>query len=362
MTRIPDINAKQIFMKKIVSLILAVSIAVSASACAGSDVKETADWSKWSEDAPAITALTEYVERVTDETSEAYIPARRRIAVFDFDGTLFCEQFPAYSEWLMFIDRVLNDPSYEAEQEVKDFAHRMEDEIAAGNKWAEDTEKLHSMYSGRVYAGMTVKEFRDYCRSFMSRPAQCFNNLLRKDAFYQPMLQIIDYLLANDFIVYIVSGTDRDFVRTVIEDVIDIPPSQVIGMDILMEATNQQGRDGLEYVYDRERDEVVRGEKLIIKNVKMNKVSQMAQEIYYQPVLAFGNSSGDASMIEYTLDDNPYEAMGFLLIADDVEREYGNIEKARAALKTCDEMGWMPISMADDFLTIYGEDVTITGK
>ena len=349
-------------MKKLVSLILAAALAVSAAGCGKAGTKETADWSKWTKDAPPVTALTEYVERVTDEKSESFIPAQRRIAVFDFDGTLFCEQFPAYVEWLMFIDRALNDPDYEAEQEVKDFAHRIEEEIAAGNKWAEDSEKLHAMYSAQVYAGMTVKEFRDYCKNYMSQPAQCFDNLLRKDAFYQPMLQIIDYLQANDFIVYIVSGTDRDLIRSVIEGVIDIPPSQVIGMDSLMEATNQHGEDGLEYVYDRENDEVVRSEKLIIKNVKMNKVSQMAQEIYYQPVLAFGNSTGDTSMIEYTLDDNPYESMGFYLIADDTEREYGNLEKSQASLQTCEELGWVPVSMANDFLTIYGDDVTITGK
>ena len=335
---------------------------LQAEGAAGSKSDAQTGFSLWSEDAPAVAALTDYVERVTDENSDSFIPAERRIAVFDFDGTLFCEQFPAYVETLMFIERVQNDSSYKPDSEVRDFAVRLQGEIDAGNKWGDDTEKLQAEYGARAFAGMTVAEYCEYCKSFTNRPADCFANLKRKDAFYKPMLQVVDYLQANGFIVYIVSGTDRSMIRTMIDGVIDIPPSQVIGSDVLLEATNQKGEDGLEYVYDREKDEVVRSDRLIVKDVKMNKVSQMAQEICYQPVLAFGNSTGDYSMIEYSLDDNPYEAMGFFLLADDVEREYGNLEKSKAFRRDCKERGWVSISMADDFVTIYGDDVTITGK
>jgi hypothetical protein len=89
----------------------------------------------------------------------------------------------------------------------------------------------------------------------------------------------------------------------------------------------------------------------------MNKVAVIAQEIGIQPVLAFGNSSGDYSMGKYTTTDNPYRSMAFMLCCDDTERENGNVEKAAKMVKTCEENGWIPISMKNDWKTIYGVDV-----
>ena len=97
--------------------------------------------------------------------------------------------------------------------------------------------------------------------------------------------------------------------------------------------------------------------KNYIKNLKMNKVSVIAQEIGKQPVLGFGNSSGDTSMLNYTVYGNKYKSAAFFVICDDLTREFGNTAKAESCRKLAKENGWLAISMKDDWKTIYGDNV-----
>ena len=94
--------------------------------------------------------------------------------------------------------------------------------------------------------------------------------------------------------------------------------------------------------------------------MKMNKVVVIEDEIGKQPVLAFGNSGGDTSMLNYALADNKYKSLSFLVICDDTKRELGNIDKANKCIKLADKNGWIKISMRDDFKTIYGDNVKRT--
>ena len=141
---------------------------------------------------------------------------------------------------------------------------------------------------------------------------------------------------------------------------LDIPNRQIIGSDETLVAPNQGDTDGLEYVYE-DTDKVVLGGEFIIKNLKMNKVTVIAQEIGQQPVLSFGNSTGDASMAEYVTSGNKYKSLAFMLCCDDTERENGNVEKAEKMEGLCEEFDWVPISMKNDWTTIYGDGVTYTG-
>jgi len=170
------------------------------------------------------------------------------------------------------------------------------------------------------------------------------------------MLQVVEYLQANDFKVYIISGTDRLITRGLCDGVIDIPFAQMIGSDESLVASNQGDKDGLEYTFSHD-DKVVTGGEFLIKNLKMNKVSVIEQEIGQQPVLCFGNSSGDGAMANFTITDNKYRSGAYLLCCDDLERENGNIEKADKMRSSCEENGWTAVSMKDDWTTIYGDDV-----
>ena len=109
-----------------------------------------------------------------------------------------------------------------------------------------------------------------------------------------------------------------------------------------------------------EGDAVVRTEQVIVYNYKKNKVTQITQEIGRRPVLSFGNSSGDVSMHNYTLSDNPYKSMAFMLVADDGERDYGT--EGEEKRERWEASGYQVISMANDWKTIYGSDVEKTGS
>ena len=287
--------------------------------------------------------------------SYSFIPVCDRIAVFDLDGTLMGELYPSYFEYMMFIHRALHDDTYDAPEDMREFATALEAGVYDGNK-PDNHERLHAMYAGLSHAGMTPDELRAYTREYMKSKADGFTNLTKGDAFYWPMVSLVKYLMANDFTVYVVSGSDRVVVRELVKENLGIPENRVIGMSYTMVAKNQNGEDGLEYQYTKD-DEVILGDELIIKTIKMNKVSAIAQEIGKVPVLSFGNTTGDQSMAQYTVNNDQYETRAYMLMCDDLVREHGNMDKADAMKQLCDECGFEPISMRDDFATIYGDDV-----
>ena len=303
--------------------------------------------SLWNDDAPAKKALVEYVESVTNKNSADFIPVERRIATFDLDGTLFCETNPTYFDFQLFIHRVLDDPSYTPTEEQKALA---DDFRATGNVPPLGAEYEKMLAS--AYEGFTLKEYDSYVKDFMQTAQPGYKNLKRADAFYKPMVEVVNYLVQNGFSVYVSSGTNRLILRALVCDALGLPPKQVIGSDNVLVANNQDGKDGLEYTFSK-GDKVLLGGVNIIKNLQMNKVSTIVKEIGYQPVLAFGNSLTDASMVNYAMYDNEYKSLGFMLCCDDLEREYGNLKKADKMRADCQANGWIK----DDWKTIYGDGV-----
>ena len=314
----------------------------------------------WNEDAASLQTLIDYVEAVTDENSESYIPVEDRVAVFDMDGTLIAELYPTYLEYYMLAWRILKDPSFEPDEELLEVGRTLRD-CALDKSFPEDMPMQHALAAAKAYSGMTLNEFSDFVTEFLLRDADGFTGMTYGEAYYLPMIEVIDYLQDNDFTCYVVSGSDRFICRTFMEGVADIPYSNIIGMDVAVEATNQGDTDGLDYVFSA-GDEVIRSDRLIIKNLKMNKVLQIVTDIGQQPVLSFGNSSGDVSMHNYTIMNNVYPSAAFMLIADDSERDYGDAEKVAPLKEKWEESGYTVISMANDWKTIYGEDVVKTGE
>ena len=313
---------------------------------------------EWNEDAASLQALIEYVEAVTDENSPDYIPPVDRIATFDMDGTLCAELNPTYLEYYLLAMRILADPSYTPDEEMLEFGRMLRDH-ALDRSFPDGMDMLHATHAAKAYAGMTLNEFADFVTRCLVREADGFENMTYASTFYVPMIEVVEYLQDNGFKCYICSGSDRFICRTYVEGVLDIPYEQIIGMDVQLEATNQGDTDGLKYVYTSD-DTLIRTDKLLIKNLKMNKVLQIAQEIGRQPVLSFGNTSGDVSMHNYTLYNNRYRSAAFQLIADDEVRDYGSAAKGLALREQWESMGYVVISMADDWKTIYGEDVVKT--
>ena len=318
--------------------------------------------SLWNESAPLKTQLTDYIKTITDESSEFYIPVENRIAVFDMDGTLCCETDPGYFDHKLLYHRVMEDPDYKdkASDEEKETAKIIEEYFKTGS-YPKGLDIKHGTAVATAFKGMTPDEFDEYVKAYRDQPMNSYTNMTNGQAFYKPMLEVVDYLIANDFSVYIISGTDRLITRGLAKGIVNIPVSQMIGSDESLVASGQGDADGLDYTFTKE-DKLVTGGEFLIKNLKMNKVTVIEQEIGVQPVLSFGNSSGDAAMANFTITNNKYKSAAFMLCCDDTDRENGNIEKAEKMRKSCEDNGWTAVSMKNDWTTIYGDGVTYNGK
>ena len=313
--------------------------------------------SLWTEESKLKNELTDYVNTITDTNSKYFIPIENRIAVFDMDGTLCCETDPGYFDHKLLYYRVTEDPDYKdkASEEEKETAQIIKTYFETG-EYPKGLDVKHGKAVATAFKGMTIDEFDNYVKKYRNQEMQGYDNLTNGQAFYKPMLEVIDYLQANDFKVYIVSGTDRLITRGLAEGIVNIPLAQMIGSDELLVASNQGEKDGLDYTFTKD-DKLVTGGEFLIKNLKMNKVSVIEQEIGEQPVLCFGNSGGDEAMANYTISNNKYKSAAYMLCCDDVDRENGNIEKANKMFESCEKNGFIPISMKNDWITIYGDNV-----
>ena len=314
--------------------------------------------SDWTKDAESRKQLVDYLNSVTKEGSPDFIPVEDRIAVFDFDGTLFCETDPNYFDYTLLKYRVTEDPSYKdkASDAEKEVAQKIQTQNETGKSF-DGLDVDHGKAVTTAFKGMTLDEFHNYVKEFKKQPMPSYDGMNRGGGYYAPMVQVVDCLLANDFTVYVVSGTDRLILRAVLEDSpINLPKDQIIGSDELITATNQGDTDGLKYTF-KSNDKLTIGGQFIIKNLKMNKVTAIAREIGKQPVLSFGNSSGDAAMAQYVITNNPHKSLAFMLCCDDTERENGKIKKADEMKTMCQKNGFIPVSMKNDWTTIYGDGV-----
>lgn len=322
--------------------------------------------SLWEDDAPLKKALIEYVEAVTDESNEkAFIPVEDRVATFDFDGTLFCETDPNYFDYTMLVYRVTEDPDYKdkASDFEKSVAKKIIDQNENGTKY-EELAVEHGQAVASAFKGMSVYQFYEYVHEFMKTPMPSYEGMTRGGGFYLPMVQVVQYLQANDFDVYVMSGTDRLILRGIFSDEscpIDLPLSHILGSCESLVGANQGDEAGLDYTL-AQGEELVTGGDFLMKTLKENKCYIIQSYIGKQPVLSFGNSSGDFAMDNYAINHPSYRAAAFQLCCDDLERENGNEKKAAEMLESCEENGYVPVSMKNDWKTIYGDGVTYTGS
>ncbi len=307
----------------------------------------------WAPDSNAAESLRNYVTKVTNEKdAENFIPVKDRIAVFDMDGTLTCETYYTYFDTMMFINYCLIDHPKRVSDELKAAAAEIKPGYTAGEELARNFAK--------AYAGMTIKELYDYAVEFGQKKTDSFNNMRYADGFYLPMVEVVKYLYDNDFTIYVVSGTERTTTRALIANspISEyVSPAHVIGTEF---EVKQKGYEdvysNMDYKYSDGDDLVFTG-GFIQKNLNSNKTIWIEREIGQYPVLAFGNSGSDTSMMNYALDKrNPYPSEAYMVVADDDVREWG---KQNWEEKSADyaKMGYVPVSMKNDFLEIYPDSI-----
>ena len=315
-------------------------------------------FSMWTDDSPTVKLVQEYVKSVTDEASPDFIPAEDRIATIDWDGTLFGELDPIYFDWNMYVHRVLWDSTYTPTDEQVAVAHDIE-KVEETRKFPDGLEAQHAKYLAEAFKGMSIEDFSKYVTEFGQTDAPKFTGLKRKDAYYRPMVELVNYLHDNGFECYVVSGTDRNVLRALIPEYFPwMDNAHVKGSVSTVEASGQKGEDGLEYTWTAD-DELVEGGSLVIKDVKANKPSIIATEIGKQPVVSLGNSSGDSSMANYTINNNKYKSLALMLCCDDTERDWGELDKAEKMVKSCEENGWHAVSQKNEWKTFFGDEAKI---
>ena len=308
----------------------------------------------WAADSSVAQSLREYVTRVTDpEDSENFIPVRDRIAVFDMDGTLTCETYYTYYDTMMFIEYCLNDHPEKVSDELKQVAVSIKPGYLADEALARNF--------ARAYAGMTMEEFYNYATLFGQKKTDSFNNMRYIDNCYLPMVELVKYLYENDFTVYVISGTERTTTRAIVANSPlgqYVTPNHVIGTDFeVKQKGHEEQSSNMDFKYE-DGDELVLTGGFIQKNLNANKSIYVEREIGQRPVLAFGNSGSDTSMMNYTIDSrNRYPAQAYMVVADDNVREWG---KQDWEVKSQEYIakGYIPISMKNDFAQIYPEGIT----
>ena len=327
---------------------------------AGGDIDYALVFPSWDPDSASLKELVDFVKESTDESGGGYIDPADRIATFDMDGTVLCEKAPVYIDYCLTLYRVLDDPAYNATEEERDAMQQVRDHANTnGEIFAPESITKDDLVS-TAFAGMTPEEFRDYVVDFADNTdAVGFEGMTYGQSFYKPMIEVIDYLRANDFDVWMVSACEREVVRALMERY-DIPFDHVIATDVPYVASGKGDEEADEYNMSSE-EEILLGAPLDeVECGRSGKPAAIAREIGKRPVLAFGNSAGDYSMLNYA-EGNPYHTgMGFFVVCDDTEREYGSEKKAANYMLEVEKNGWTPFSMADDWVTIYGEGVERT--
>ena len=300
-------------------------------------------------DTPTKQAILDFVAAVTDEASPQYVPQAERIAVFDNDGTLWCEQ-PVPVQFFFGVDRVQTlAPQHPEWKDKEPFASLLKGDfnaVLAGG----DQALLELVMA--THAGMTTVEFEQIVKDWLATAKHPKYNRPYTECVYQPMLELLAYLRANGFKNYIISAGGIEFMRAWSEQVYGIPPEQVVGSSI---KTKFEIRDG--------QPVLLRLPQLNFNGDKASKPVAINQHIGRRPVMAFGNSTGDQQMLEYTQGGSGERFM-LLILHDDAEREYAYGParglpdvKLGAFPPALDEQakkdGWVVVSMKDDWTQIF---------
>jgi phosphoserine phosphatase len=301
-------------------------------------------------DGPAKTAILEFVHTTTDPASQKFVPPEARIATFDQDGTTWVSH-PMYTQIVYCFDRV---PAVVAKRpELKNVEPFKT--VLSGNREAmarlsmKDLEKILAV----TLTGMTVDEFMAEAAKWITTAKHPRWGRLYTELTYQPMLEVMRYLRTNGYKTYIVTGGGQDFVRAYSERVYGIPPEQVVGT-----------AGGIHYGYAKDgRPTLTKEPKLLLNDNFAGKPEGIHLMIGRRPYAAFGNSTGDRQMLEYTKAGDGLR-LAMLVLHDDPEREYayGPAEGlpdtkvgtfTQALYDEAKGKGWYVISMKNNWKRVF---------
>jgi phosphoglycolate phosphatase-like HAD superfamily hydrolase len=314
-------------------------LALLVPAAAASSTRVLPSW----RDGSTRSSIIAFVERVTNESDEAYVPVPERIAVFDNDGTLWSEQ-PVYFQLFFAMDRVKQlapeHPEWKQRQPFKAVLENDLEELGGTGQ-----EGLLELIMA-THAGMTTFEFEATVKEWIRTARHPRFKRPYTDLVYQPMLELLAYLRDNGFKTYIVSGGGIEFLRAWAETVYGIPPEQVVGSSITVRFDLRDGVPAL-----------IREPQLDFIDDKAGKPVGIHKFIGRRPIAAFGNSDGDLQMLQWTVAGDGAR-LAVIIHHTDGEREWaydrtssvGHLDKA---LDEAQQRGWTIVNMKDDWRVIY---------
>jgi phosphoserine phosphatase len=290
------------------------------------------------------TAILDFVRRVTTAGSPDFVPVAERIATFDNDGTLWCEQ-PMIVQGFFLIDRIktitTQNPELAAQQPYKAILERDRETLATFGK------KEIVTLGFATHTGITTEEFEAIAKTWFASAVHPRFHRLLQECIYQPQRELLDYLRGYGFKTYIVTGGGVGFVRAIAETIYGIPPEQVIGSSGKLKLEQQGGQLTL-----------MKLPELNSFDDREEKVVNIELHIGRRPILAFGNSDGDLAMLRYTA-AGAGARLALMLHHDDGDREYAYdrdfiISPLRDGLEEVPKLnGGHIVSMKQDFKQVF---------
>ncbi|MEH0158416.1 HAD family hydrolase [Limibacter armeniacum] len=291
-------------------------------------------------------AIITYVEEITDKNSGNFIPELDRIATFDNDGTLWSEQ-PIYFQLFFAMDRVKamadEHPDWKNKQPFKAVLDNNRQELM------KQGEKGILEIVMNTHAGMTTEEFEKEVKNWVATAEHPIKKKRYTELVYQPMLELLQYLRANGFKTFIVSGGGVDFMRPWVEEVYGIPRDQVVGSTIQVK-----------YDYNNGKPVVRKLAEIDYIDDKDGKPECIHKYIGRKPVFAAGNSDGDLQMLRWA-DANPYKSFQLYVHHTDSTREWAydrqsHIGQFDKGLDEAKEKNWTLVDMKNDWKVVYPFD------
>lgn len=305
--------------------------------------------SSWN-DGPAKQAIIDFVKSTTDVMSTYFVPPDERIAAFDQDGTLWVEH-PIPTQLKFCLDRIPEVVQERPElKEVSPFKT-----VLSGNReaFAKFTSSDLEIIAMATLTGMSVDQFRSEVLNWIKKARHPRWHRSYTELTYQPMQDVLKYLNLNGYKTYIVTGGGQDFVRVYAQKTYGIPPEQIVGTTT-----------GVEYKYDQNGKPIlIKDPKLLFYDNNSGKPEGIHIMIGRRPYAAFGNSTGDREMLEYTKSGSGLR-LAMLVLHDDPVREYAygpaeNLPNTQVGTFTqalydeAKKNGWIIISMRQDWRKIF---------
>jgi len=294
------------------------------------------------------SSILHFVEAVTTANGADFVPPSERIAVFDNDGTLWCEK-PMYIQ-LDFTLRKLaaqaeGDPSLRSKQPWQASWEKDFDWLGGviTKHYQGDDSELQVLLAGilSLYEGQAVEQVEAAARDFIEKEQHPTLGRAYRKCIYQPMLELIRYLEANGFVNYIVSGGGRDFMRGFAQDLYGIPRERVIGSTV-----------AYRYVESGDGGDIVQQAELDVIDDGPGKPIQIWNVIGRRPILAAGNSNGDLPMMAFA-GGASLPALRLLVVHDDADREFNYVAGAEKVISVTQTLGWTAVSIQRDWQKVF---------